>query len=123
MQTSADASDAGPDPQRLLVLLRDGDLDAAIEAGLMRFRRADVAAAIGADDAATILAAQQRLQIAWQARERHRARDARLARIAQQRAARRTPPPAATTSRPPLPAAAATALARARARAAAGDKA
>lgn len=122
---------------RLLALLRTGDTDAALQAGLMDYP----ASPAPAD--APIRAAQERLRTAWDARERHRARDARLARQAAERTTRRTAamarhadgaasaaatqaPAAATTSgaptaapaTPALPPAAAAALARARARAA-----
>lgn len=122
----------------LLALLRAGDLDAALEAGLMAYPVSATA------DDAPIRAAQERLRTAWDARERHRARDARLARQAAERAARRaaarpdgapstaaTPAlaanaaageragsPGGTPAAPALPPAAAAALARARARAA-----
>ena len=113
--------------------LADGDTDAAIDAGLMAIDRD----AIG-DPAmrATISTAQDGLRAAWDARERFRARELRLARRAAEReAARRAPgttgpspdtavapgeaPSPAGPTRPALPAAAAAALARARAKAAA----
>jgi len=108
---------------RLLALLAEDDLDAALQAGLME---------LGLDPAdpgnAPLLQARLRLQQAWQARERHRARQQRLARIAAEREARRraaapVPGPAAGSSSPALPPAAAAALARARARAAGTPKA
>ncbi|WP_028915381.1 MULTISPECIES: hypothetical protein [Pseudoxanthomonas] len=105
---------------RLLALLADGDLDAALQAGLM-----DYPASPAAAEDAPLLAAQQRLRTAWAARERHRARAARLERIAAEREARRRAaavPADAPASNPALPPAAAAALARARARAAAGRK-
>ncbi|AKC87533.1 hypothetical protein [Pseudoxanthomonas suwonensis] len=109
--------------QRLLSLLRAGDLDGALQAGLMDH------AASGDPEDAPLLAAQRQLRTAWDARERHRARAARLARRAAERAARRasaaavTEPPVAAAgapaaSAPALPPAAAAALARARAKAA-----
>ncbi len=107
---------AAPDPFRLAALLREDAVDAAIEAGLMAFAdhgRHDL-------DAATrelLAGAQRRLRIAWDARERHLARDARLARRQAERDARRAKPPAQAAAKPALPAAAAAALARARARA------
>src|SRR5690606_12689597 len=78
-----------PDPAQLLALLADGDLDAALDAGLIAL---DVEAAAGLDHAARALLAQaqQRLRTAWAARERYRARTARLARRAARREARRT---------------------------------
>ncbi len=134
MTRTPDASAADDALQaRLRALLQAGDLDAALQAGLMRYP-----ASPGAADA-PIRAAQEQLRHAWAARERHRARDARLARQAADRAARRaartvegSPPgaaapvpaagaaPDASPARPAaaLPPAAAAALARARARAA-----
>jgi len=101
-----------PDPRRLLQLLEAGDLDGAIDAGLMDHP------ARGDDPAdAPLLAAQRRLREAWAARDRHRARNARLAHIAAEREARRAPAHAPAGA-PALPPAAAAALARARARAA-----
>ena len=96
--------------------MREDRVDAAIEAGLMAFAdhdRCDL-------DAATrdlLAGAQRRLRIAWDARERHRARAARLARRQGKRDARRSQPPAQVAAKPVLPAAAAAALARAKARA------
>lgn len=107
----------------LLALLGRGDVDAALQAGLM-----DYTALPGDDADAPLLVAQQRLRTAWEARERHRARAARLARIAAEREARRraaaTPAtaPGAPAPGPALPPAAAAALERARARAAAARK-
>lgn len=118
MTEAAHGPDAAPDPHRLLALLHDDNIDAAIEAGLMRFSAGMAGAALDSDGLATILAAQQRLSAAWQARERFRARALRLARIERKRAARRTPPPESVATKPALPPAAADALARARAKAA-----
>lgn len=119
--------------QRLLALLHASDLDGALQAGLMDY-------AAGDDEGdAPIAETQARLRSAWAARERHRARESRLAGRAAERAARRSAtrpaatsdapgaqasaavPPAAgapAAAGPALPAAAAAALARARARAA-----
>src|SRR5690606_4376131 len=108
------------DPTRraqLVALLRVGDVEAALEAGLLAYP-----AAPADPDDAPLLAAQARLRSAWEARERHRARAARLARIAAEREARRRAASAASgppSRGPALPAAAAAALARAKARAAA----
>jgi len=108
--------------KRLASLLRVDDVDAAIDAGLMDFvpcpRCAGDAAL--AEACALVAGAQQRLRVAWAARERHRARAARLQRRAAERAARRAAPPAtaAGARKPALPPAAAAALARAKARAA-----
>ncbi|MFT3756021.1 MAG: hypothetical protein QM769_08740 [Pseudoxanthomonas sp.] len=101
---------------QLAALLENDDVDAAIAAGLMDF----VACAdCNARSTGIVIAAQQRLSTAWAARERFRAREARLARIAAERAARRAPPPQAQSQlqKPALPPAAALALARAKAKA------
>ncbi|UYB53806.1 hypothetical protein OCJ37_07655 [Xanthomonas sp. AM6] len=114
-----------PSPAAPLQLLRwvlDDDLDAAIDGGLMDY------VGDAADDRldpahpqlrAQLLAAQHRLRDAWAARERYRARQARLARRAAARDARRTPPAAVAATAPSLPPAAAAILARAKAKAAA----
>lgn len=120
MQAPGDA-DAMPDPQRLLALLRDDDLDGAIAAGLMDARLDIRAAAIDDAERRLLHDARRRLATAWEARKRFRARDARLARIERERAARRATPSTAPQSKPALPAAAADALARARARASSGQ--
>jgi len=106
--------------RRLHGLVVSDDMDAAIEAGLMDF----VPCACGGrdDDAiASLLQAQARLRIAWDARERYRQRNARLARRAAEREARRAAaasPATAASPRPALPSAAADILARAKAKAA-----
>src|SRR5690606_19307831 len=102
--------------RRLLALLADGDVDAALQAGLMDYP------ADPADDAdAPLRREQARLRTAWAARDRYRARQQRLARIAAARdtqgRARPAPAAGAAPAAPPLPPAAAAALARARARA------
>lgn len=105
--------------ESLLALLARDDLDAAIDAGLM-----DIAPCSADCACVTRLApiwdAQRRLRTAWEARERHRARQARLLRRAAERDARRAPAPA--TPQAPrsssLPPSAAAILARAKARAA-----
>jgi hypothetical protein len=109
-----------PQAARLAALLRDDDVDAAIEAGLMAFTACPECARRDdrADANARIAAAQQRLRNAWDARDRHRARMARLRRRADERAARRAGPAQTDAGKPALPPAAAAALARARARAA-----
>ncbi|WP_417472974.1 hypothetical protein [Luteimonas mephitis] len=105
---------------KLAGLLREGDVDAAIEAGLMDFIPCPECTRRGAhaDAHALVADAQQRLRDAWAARDRHRARDARLQRRAAERAARRAPAATTDTRKPALPPAAAAALARAKARAA-----
>jgi len=114
-----------PSPASPLQLLRwvlDDDLDAALDGGLMEY--------VGtADDdlldpahpqlCMQLLAAQRRLREAWAARERYRARSARLARRAAAREARRAPPASVAAAAPSLPPAAAAILARAKAKAAA----
>ena len=97
----------------LLRWLQAHELDAAIEAGLMGFvpcPRCDAALA------AQLLQLQQRLSNAWAARERYRARNARLERRAAERAERRVA--AVPDKKNALPPAAAAILARAKARAA-----
>ena len=98
--------------------LVDGDVDAAIDAGLMAFLPCDCAD----DRVNVVMQAQQRLRTAWDARERYRQRDARLARRAAEREARRLKVTgvveSAQPSRPALPAGAAAILARAKAKAA-----
>lgn len=104
-------------PQQLLQFVVDDDLDASVRAGLMEYIQQPGEDTLTPAQSRTLLDAQQRLQFAWAARERHRARDARLARRAAERDARRAPPPA-LDSKPALPSAAAAILARAKARAA-----
>ena len=99
----------------LAAWLAADNLDAAIEAGLLRWQ------AQPGDDpvqAAQVAAAGQRLRAALAARERHRARAVRLRRIAAERDARRTPPPASPGASAALPSGVAAILARAKARAA-----
>ncbi|MGJ4730901.1 hypothetical protein ACQYWP_16665, partial [Luteimonas sp. SDU101] len=57
-------------------LLRVGDVDAAIDAGLMDFAGD---ASLDPVALAVVIGARDRLRQAWDARERHRARAARLA--------------------------------------------
>jgi hypothetical protein len=98
-----------------LAALIDGDgIDAAIDAELM-----DFVPCPACDPAATSMVAdaQRRLAFAWAARDRYRAREARLQRIATERAAHRAPP--AQAAKPAaLPSAAAAILERAKAKAA-----
>lgn len=115
--TSRDATGA-----QLRALLQAGDVDAALQAGLMDYPAMH-------DDDAPVRAMQDQLRMAWEARARHRAREARLARRSAERAARRVqggnaPAVAGDGAKAPvaapvpgLPPAAAAALARARARA------
>jgi len=97
------------------------DLDQAIDAGLLEI---DPCPACTADCHLSVMAARDARRAALAARERYRARAARLQRIAAERDARRaarTAPPSPAPgqpARPALPPAAAAALARAKARAA-----
>lgn len=120
---AASGTGAGPaapgdeEARRIIALLGEDALDAAIEAGLARFQPLP-----GLEDAenTTLVEARDRLLAAWAARERHRAREARLQRIAEERRQARdarSPAIPQATVRPALPPAAAAALARARARA------
>jgi hypothetical protein len=102
---------------RLAALLRADEVDAAIESGLMDF--VPCAGCAQDDDAVVVADAQRRLRDAWAARERYRAREARLRRRDAERAARRAAQAASGPQAPALPPAAAAALARAKARAAA----
>ncbi|MCH6485231.1 hypothetical protein MMG85_16890 [Pseudoxanthomonas sp. LH2527] len=94
------------------------DIDAAIAAGLMAFQPCTCAG----DDTVLVMQARQRLRIAWDARERYRQRQVRLARRAAEREARRLKVAEATgataAARPALPTGAAAILARAKAKAA-----
>jgi hypothetical protein len=104
--------------QALRAQLMAGDLDAAIDTGLMAFQPC----ACAGDAGAVVLQAQQRLRTAWDARERYRQRQARLARRAAEREARRLKvsdvADNAQAARPALPTGAAAILARAKAKAA-----
>lgn len=108
---------------RLAALLEADDVDVAIEAGLMEFVPCtDCDARAGTarhQPTETIFAFQEKLRLAWAARERFRAREARLARRAAERDAART-----SAARQPaaLPPAAAAALARAKAKAAGRER-
>ena len=103
---------------RLADYLRVDDVDAAIEAGLMDFVPCPSCDPLLAAQLAEV---QRRLLTAWAARDRYRARNARLAKRTAERAAKR----AASTAEAPtaerksaLPPAAAAILARAKAKAA-----
>ncbi len=98
---------------RLLSCLRDDDVDAAIEAGLMRFAPCP---ACDPELAGCLDAAKQRLSAAWAARDRYRLRHQRLLQRAAAREAGRTVQTAEKKSA--LPAAAAAVLAQAKAKAA-----
>lgn len=101
------------DASRLTALLADDDIDAALDAGLTDF---DACAHCDPPAVAHIDAMKRRIRQAWAARERYRARNARLARIAAEREARRAP--VLIEKQPALPPSAAAVLARAKARAA-----
>ena len=103
--------------------LRGGDVDAAIRLGLLDWD-GDVASlggvGLSADDIALLCRVHQERLVALAARDRYRARAARLARRKAEREAARTPPPSRTdVNVPALPTAAADVLARALAKAAA----
>ena len=107
-------------PRELLQFVLDDDLDAALRAGLMEYRPQpgdNLLDPAYPDLPQQLQQAQRQLHAAWAARERHRARAARLERRDAERQARRAPPPVAD-SKPALPSAAAAILARAKARAA-----
>ena len=100
----------------LQTALRQDDLDTAMTLGLLD---AQPCPACTSACQAHLLAARDARRVALAARERHRARAARLARIQLARAAARRPASTATTQQaaPALPSAAADALARALAKA------
>lgn len=100
----------------VLAALRDDDVDAALDLGLL-----DLVPCPGCrgDCNALLVQARDERRFALAARERHRARNARLQRLAAEREARRAPAATTASPTPALPAAAAAALARAKAKAAA----
>ena len=135
MQEPGSAAPAAGEPpdavqaRRILALLDRDALDGAIEAGLPAFMPLP---ALAPAENSRLIEARDRLLAAWAARDRYRARAARLQRIAEERArvrSMRQLPAAGIDSaaavavaaepggRPALPPAAAAALARARARA------
>jgi len=108
------------DARTLLQLVRQSDLDAAIDAGLMAWV-AHTDDGLDEAERALLTATCTRLRTAWAARERFHARQVRLQRREQERRRLRavaTPPPLASAASPPsaLPGTAAAILARARAR-------
>ncbi|HHZ21937.1 TPA: hypothetical protein HH296_05295 [Xanthomonas vasicola pv. zeae] len=111
-------------PLQLFDCVQSDDLDRALALGLMAYLpdpQHDALDAHCPQVCATLLDAQQRLRNAWAARERYRARAARLQRRAAERDARRTPAPAPSQpATPALPPLAAAILARAKAKAAGG---
>src|SRR5690606_25858289 len=106
---------SGTQAHAIAAALVDGDLDRALTLGLLE---PVACSACTSDCSARLQEARGERLRALAARERHRARQARLERRAAERAARRAPPPATNTGAPALPPAAAAALARAKARAA-----
>lgn len=101
----------------MLLALGEDDLDAALALGLLDTQPCPGCAS--ACDAA-LIAMREARRFALAARERHRARAARLERIQRERDAARKPrqlPAAASTPTPALPDAATEALARALAKA------
>ncbi|KAB7765303.1 hypothetical protein CKY51_15625 [Xanthomonas maliensis] len=110
-----------PLPLQLLARVLADDLDGALALGLMEYRPTpddDRLTASQPSLSAQLLAAQQRLHAAWAARDRYRARAARLQRRAAERDARRLPSATArATDTPALPPLALAALARAKAKA------
>ncbi len=93
-------------------LLLTDDIDAALQAGLMRYVPCP---ACDRAHASLLIETQQRLLKVWAARDRYLARQARLARRVAERDTRRAAPPGKKSALPP---AAAAILARAKARAA-----
>ncbi|HLL17263.1 MAG TPA: hypothetical protein VK439_00630, partial [Rubrivivax sp.] len=69
--------------------LQEDDVDSALDAGLMRFQPCP---ACPAEVCAGIAQRQRELAQAWAARDRHLARNARLARLLDEREARRAAP-------------------------------
>ncbi|MCC5062410.1 hypothetical protein [Xanthomonas campestris] len=107
-------------PLQLFERVLADDLDGALALGLMEYwpEQHD---AVDPAVTAILLAAQQRLQTAWAARQRYQARTARLQRRAAERDARRAPAPTpAQPAAPALPPLAAAILARAKAKASGG---
>ena len=101
------------DTMALSRLLDAGDIDAALEAGLMAFVSCP---SCDAHSTANVHEVQQRLAKAWAARDRYLARTARLVRLAAARDARRAGMKIEKKSA--LPPSVATILARAKAKAA-----
>jgi len=106
---------AGAQAHAIVAALIDDDLDRAMTLGLLE----PITCSACTDDCSEALRdAREARMRALAARERHRARQARLERRAVERAARHAGPATAGTGKPALPPAAAAALARAKARAA-----
>ena len=110
-----------PLPLQLLERLLADDPDGALALGLMDYCPSpddDILDPHHPDLSQLLALSQQRLQAAWQARERYRARNARLARRAAERDARRAAMTSSDQAAPALPPTAAAILARAKAKAA-----
>lgn len=107
---------AGSAAHAIAGALADGDVDRALDLGLLEV---DACPGCSTACAAVLLAARDARFAALAARERFRARNLRLERRAAERAARRAPAGPATPggAKPALPPAAADALARALAKA------
>lgn len=98
--TGSETRHAAPDAAALLRLVRDNHIDAAIDAGLMHYQPSPADPGIDAEGTALLSATRHRLQAAWDARERHRARATRLARRDAEREARRASPAPPSTAAP-----------------------
>lgn len=97
-----------------MAALREDDLDAALSLGLLD---AQPCPACAPECGIRLIEARDARRFALTARERHRARAVRLARIQAEREAARRPAPAPQAQQAALPSAAADALARALAKA------
>ncbi|MEP6632705.1 MAG: hypothetical protein ABJA62_00695 [Luteimonas sp.] len=109
--------------QVLYAALAADDVDAAIELGLLRFKpsvaMSENACTLCRAALTRVIVERDARRTALAARERYRLRQARLTRLAEERAASRVQPTVANAaSKPSLPPAAAAALARAKAKAA-----
>jgi hypothetical protein len=100
----------------IVAALREDDFDRALSLGLLE--AALDCPSCSRDCLERVARERARREAALSARERFRAREARLQRRQQERDARRAPAAAADASTPALPASAAAALARAKAKAA-----
>ena len=105
----------GQSAHRIVDALRVDDVDRALDAGLLDAIACDACAP---ECRALFAHARGARVTALAARDRFRARNARLERRRAERDARRAPVPTADVVKPALPPAAAAALARAKARAA-----
>ncbi|WP_223266782.1 hypothetical protein [Luteimonas gilva] len=110
----------GASAHAVVAALREDDLDRAMDLGLLE---TEPCPACDASCAAALTDARDARRRALEARERYRARGARLQRRAEELRAKRAATPAVDigTKAPALPAAAAAALARAKAKAAGSE--